>query len=251
MIKLAKKDLKLFFGNTRDMLLTFALPIVIITLFASVFGGIGNTSQSQLGGLTQSVAGTAVLMLLFSVAALGASLLEEKEEGMLKKLLSAPLPPNHILFGKIIFANIVSIIQLIIMFVFSWLAFGLDILPHIPSLLLMIIVTAYACSGFGVFLASFARSRQQVQALSTIIILTMSAIGGSMIPIFMMPEFMQKISVVSVNYWGVQGFFDIFYRQLPITDLTFLSRVLVLVLIGTFLNLIALMFYKKNILKIA
>ena len=38
MIKLVKKDLKLFFSNKRDMLLTFALPIIIITLFALVFG---------------------------------------------------------------------------------------------------------------------------------------------------------------------------------------------------------------------
>jgi ABC-type multidrug transport system permease subunit len=74
--------------------------------------------------------------------------------------------------------------------------------------------------------------------------------GGSMIPIFIMPEIMQKIAVVSVNYWGIQGFHDIFMRFLPITDITFLSRVFVLILIGTSLNFIALQMFKKNILKI-
>ena len=65
-----------------------------------------------------------------------------------------------------------------------------------------------------------------------------------------MPEMMQKIAVVSVNYWGIQGFYDIFWRLLPITDLTFLSRVLVLIGIGTALNFIAFLMFKKNILKI-
>jgi ABC-2 type transport system permease protein len=250
MTKLVKKDLKLFFGNRRDMALTFALPMVIITLFALVFGGVGNNSKDNIPGLVQSVAGTAVMMLLFSVAGIGASLLDEKQEGMLKKLLCVPIHPNNILYGKIAYANIISIAQLLIMFVYAKLGFGLDIIHHLPSLVLMIFVTGYACSSFGVFLASFAKSRQQIQTISTIIVLIMSGIGGSMIPIFVMPEFMQKISVISVNYWGVQGFYDIFWRLLPLTDITFLTKVFVLIGIGTILNFLALLLFKKNIVKI-
>jgi ABC-type multidrug transport system permease subunit len=250
MIKLVRKDLKLFSSNKRDMLLTFILPIIIITLFASVFGEIDKTNGDNSRGLVHSVAGTAIFMLLFSVAEIGESLLEEKQEGMLKKLLCSPMHPNNILYGKMIFANIISIAQLSIIFVYAWLVFGLVILHHLPSLVLMIFVTAYACSSFGVFLASFSKSRQQVQGLSKLIVLVMSGIGGSMIPIFIMSEFMQKISVFTVNYWGVQGFYDIFWRLLPLTDITFLSRVFVLFSIGTVLNFIALQMFKKNILKI-
>ena len=202
-------------------------------------------------GLIHAVAGTAIMMLLFSVVGVGASLLDEKEQGTLKKLLYSPLQPNSILFGKMLSTNFVSILQLVVMFIFAWLVFGLDIMSHIPELLLMILATSYACAGFGVLLASFARSRQQVQGLSTLIVLVMSCIGGSMIPTFIMPLFMQKLAVVSVNYWGIQGFYDIFWRALPLTDTTFLTRVLVLALIGTVLNLLALRMFRKNILKIA
>ena len=250
MIKLVKKDLKLFIGNKQDVLLTFALPIIFITLFSFIFGNMGNTEEDKLGGLVHVVAGMSVMMLLFSVAGIGGSLIDEKQEGMLKKLLCSPMPPNYILFGKMIFANIISIAQLSIMFVYAWLVFGLDVIHHIPSLLLMFIVIAYACASFGVLLASFAKSRQQVQGYSTIIVMVMSAIGGSMIPLFVMPEIMQKIAVVSVNYWAIQGFYDIFLKFLPITDLTFLSRIFVLIGIGTLLNFIALLMFKKNILKI-
>lgn len=250
MIKLVKKDLKLFIGNKQDLLLTFALPIIFITLFSFIFGNIGNNGDDNIEGIVHVVAGTSVMMILFSVAGLGGSLLDEKQEGMLKKLLCSPMPPNHILFGKMIFANIIAIAQLLIMFVYAWLVFGLDIMNHIPSLILMIIVIAYACASFGVFLASFAKSRQQVQGYSTIIVLVMSAIGGSMIPLFVMPEIMQKIAIFTVNYWGIQGIYDIFMELLPITDITFLSKVFVLIGIGTVLNSIALFMFKKSILKI-
>lgn len=250
MIKLVKKDLRLFFSNKRDVLLTFALPIVFITLFSFVFGKMHNTHEENQVGIIHVVAGTSVMMLLFSVAGIGESFLEEKQEGMLKKLLYAPMHHNHILFGKIVFANVISMTQLSIMFIYAWLVFSLDIIHHLPSLVLMITVTAYACSGFGILLASFAKSRRQVQALSTTIIMVMSAIGGSMIPIFVMPEIMQKIAVFSVNYWGIQGIYDIFWKLVPLTDFTFLSKVLVLIGIGTLLNFGALLMFRRNIFNI-
>ena len=199
-------------------------------------------------GLVQAVAGVAVMMLLFSVAAMGASLLEEKEEGTLKRLLISPMPPTHLLFGKLINALIVSILQLAVLFIFSWLVFGLDIGVDVPSLIVMILSTAYACSSFGIFLASLSRSRKQVESMSTIIILVMSAIGGSMIPLFIMPGFMQDIAIFSVNYWSINGFYDIFWRQLPFTKV--IVNALVLFGIGTLMILVSLPFYRKNILKV-
>jgi len=249
MIKLVKKDLKLFFGNKQDMLLTFALPIIFITLFAYVFRETNNSEEGDLVSLVHAVAGTSVFMLLFSVAGIGGGLLDEKQEGILKKLLSSPIPPDYILYGKLVFANIISIIQLIIMFVYGWLVFGLDIMHHLPALILMIFATAFACSGFGVVLASFAKTRQQVQGFSNIIVLVMSGLGGSMIPLFVMPEIMQKIAVFSVNYWGIQGIYDIFWKLVPLSDSTFLSRVFVLIGIGTLMNFIALLMFRRNILK--
>jgi len=202
-------------------------------------------------GLIQAVSGTAIMMLLFAVVGVGTSMLDEKQEGTLKKLLYSPISPNKILFGKMIYANAVAIFQLTIMFLYAKLVFGLDIFHHLPALVLMILATAYACSSFGVLLASFSKTRQQVQGFSTLIILVMSCIGGSMIPVFIMPDLMRKMAVFSVNYWGIQGFYDIFWRMFPITNTTFLSRILVLLLIGTGMNAIATMMFRKNILNIA
>jgi len=88
----------------------------------------------------------------------------------------------------------------------------------------------------------------QLQGLSTINIMIMSAIGGSMIPLFIMPAFMQKIAVLSINYWGIQGFYDIFWRGLPLVDI--LPKMGVLILIGTGMMLISIRMFKKNVLKL-
>jgi len=226
--------------------------------------GVGLASPSEIGlkmtsvvkeehkkgnlGLIQAVAGTAIMMLLFSIAGIGGGLLDEKDAGTLKRLMYAPMKSTDILFGKMVAALILAILQLTVMFVFSWLVFGLPIFKDITALILMILSTAFAVSSFGMFLVAIAKTRQQLQGLSTIVILVMSAIGGSMVPLFVMPVIMQKIALVSVNYWGIQGFYDIFWRNLSLIEI--LPKMGVLVGIGLIMSLISIQLFKKNILKL-
>lgn len=209
---------------------------------------IKETNNKPNPGLVQAVAGTAVMMLLFSVAAIGGGMLDEKESGTLKRLLTSPVKPIHILLGKMAAAMIVSVIQLTAMFIFAWLAFGLPIFMDTLSLILLILSISFAVSSFGVFLVSTVKTRQQLNGMSTIIIILMSAIGGSMIPISMMPGFMQDIAGISVNYWAIQGFFDIFWRQLPLLDIV--PKMLILLAIGLGMTLVSAQLFKRNIVKL-
>tara|TARA_R110002073_G_scaffold128999_5_gene275228 strand:- start:21744 stop:22901 length:1158 start_codon:yes stop_codon:yes gene_type:complete len=206
------------------------------------------TTNKPNPGLVQAVGGTAVMMLLFSVAAIGGGMLDEKESGTLKRLLISPIKPIHILLGKMGAAMVVSVVQLTFMFVFSWLAFGLPIFMDITSLILLILCISFAVSSFGVFLVSTVKTRQQLNGMSTIIIILMSAIGGSMIPISMMPAFMQDMAIFSVNYWGIQGFFDIFWRQLPLLEIV--PKMLILLAIGLGMTLVSVQLFKRNIVRL-
>ena len=62
-------------------------------------------------------------------------------------------------------------------------------------------------------LATLARSRAQLSGFSTILILTMSALGGSMFPRFLMSETMQKIGLVTFNAWALDGYLKVFWRN--------------------------------------
>jgi ABC-2 type transport system permease protein len=207
---------------------------------------VGIKNDTKLG-LIQAVAGTAILMLLFSVAGVGTSILEEKENGTINRLLYSPLKGSTILYGKMLFAFFISILQLTAMFLFAWLIFNMDLSVNIPGLILMIIATSFAVSSIGIFLAAIAKTRQQAQNLSTIIILVMSAIGGSMIPLFIMPSILQKIALLSVNYWGIQGFYDLFWRVLPLQDI--LPKIVILLSIGIVMTLASTRLFKKRIMK--
>jgi len=221
-------------------------------------GGIGKMGGLEITGLArkqsvnwaliQSFAGTAVMMLLFSVAAIGSSLLSEREDGTLKRLLYSPISPIHIMFGKVTFAMVVSVIQLTVMYIFSCLALGMDTAYNVFYLMLVIIATAFACSGFGIFIAAISTSRKQAEGMATIVILLMSAIGGSMIPIYFMPGFMQKTAVISLNYWSIQGFYDVLGRDASFGQ--FIYKVGILMGIGALMMTISASLFKRNLLKV-
>ncbi len=145
------------------------------------------------------------------------------------------------------FAFFISIIQLITMFLFAWLVFNMDMTVNIAGLILMVISTSFAVSSMGIFLAAVAKTRQQAHNLSTIVILVMSAVGGSMIPLFIMPPVLQKIALLSVNYWGIQGFYDLFWRSLPLEAI--LPKILVLMSIGFVMTLTSILLFRKRIIR--
>jgi ABC-type Na+ efflux pump permease subunit len=208
---------------------------------------VGMKNNTKLG-LIQAVAGTSILMLLFSVAGVGSSILEEKENGTIHRLLYSPLKGSAILYGKMLFAFFISILQLTAMFLFAWLIFNMDLSINFPALILMIIATAFAVSSLGILLAALAKTRQQALNISTIIILIMSAIGGSMIPLFIMPAILQKIAFLSLNYWAIQGFYDIFWRVLPLEEI--LPKIALLISIGIVMTLASVQLFKKRIIKL-
>lgn len=71
-----------------------------------------------------------------------------------------------------------------------------------------------------------------------------------MIPTFAMPAWMQHISVFTVNYWSIQGFYDVLWRQVPL-GITLLSRVAVLSGIGLVLMFLSFRFFRKNVMAMA
>jgi ABC-2 type transport system permease protein len=59
----------------------------------------------------------------------------------------------------------------------------------------------------------------QLVALSNLLILVMSALGGSMFPRYLLSEKVQKIGLVTLNAWAIDGFMKVFWRDAPLPAL--------------------------------
>jgi ABC-2 type transport system permease protein len=178
-----------------------------------------------------------VMFLLFTSSGTAGALLDEAESGALDRVLGSRVTMTGLLAGKLVFNILLAFTQLTVMFLWAWAVFKLDFFSHLPGFVVMGLCTSFAVASFGLLLASICRTRGQLGALSTLFILVMSAIGGSMFPRFLMPEAMQKAGLWTINAWAIDGFTKVFWRDLPIADLW--PQVSVLLAVGVVLFLVA------------
>ena len=166
-------------------------------------------------------AGISVMFLLFSMAGAGGALLDEEESGTLERVLMSNATMTGLLAAKWIFFSILGILQVSLMFLWAAVAFDLELFTpnRITGFALMTLATGAAASGFGICLATACRSRAQLTGLSIIIILIMSALGGSMIPRFAMPDFMHTTSLFTFNGWALDGYLKVFWYDDPSASL--------------------------------
>ena len=174
-----------------------------------------------------------VMFLLFTASGAAGALLDEAESGTLDRVLSSRVTMTTLMLGKLTFNSLLAFSQLVLMFLWGWAVFRLDFWSHIPGFIVMGVSSALAVAAFGILLASICRTRAQLGALSTLVILVMSSIGGSMFPRFLMPEGMQKAGLLTINAWAIDGFTKIFWRDEPVSHLW--PQVLVLLAIAVVL----------------
>jgi ABC-2 type transport system permease protein len=178
--------------------------------------------------ISMYAAGIAVMFVLFSATTASGSLLEERENSTLDRLLCSRLTMDQLLLGKWAYLTCIGTIQITLMFFWGSIVFGIELLRHWEGFAAMTLVTAGAAASFALFLASLCKTRTQLGWISTIVILTMSALGGSMVPRYLMSENIQRVGLVTFNAWALEGYNKVFWRDLGLRDLDWELGVLTL-----------------------
>jgi ABC-2 type transport system permease protein len=154
----------------------------------------------------QIVPGYAVMFAMFSVLSAAGGILEEKERGTFKRLLISPISPWSLLGGKLLAQFVIGVGQVVLMFVFGVLFYGMHLGKSPLGLLLITLATCWATTSLGILLVSVIRSRKQIHPITTMVILGSSAIGGSWFPLFMMPKWLQRVARITLVAWAMEGY---------------------------------------------
>jgi ABC-2 type transport system permease protein len=159
----------------------------------------------------QNVPGYTVLGVFFIVGTMASSILGEKREGTFRRLLVAPLPKPVLLAGKVLPYCLVNLIQVALMFGVAHLLFGMAF-GNPVALATVSLALAAAATGLGVLAAALGKSETQIDGLATLLTLTMSALGGCLMPTSAMPSFLQTLSRFTPHAWAMRGFQDVLVR---------------------------------------
>jgi ABC-2 type transport system permease protein len=172
----------------------------------------------------QSVPAWLVFSMFFVVIPLSNTFIAERNYGTLMRLQSMNISTGFLLGGKLLPFFIVNLIQVVLMIlvgVFVVPLLGGDALTMGDSfggLLLITTAVSFCSISFALLVASIAKTTEHATTIGGVFNIILAALGGIMVPKFVMPDFMQTLSVLSPMSWGLDGFLDIFLRNGNVLD---------------------------------
>jgi hypothetical protein len=155
------------------------------------------------------LAGLVPMFLLFSAAGAARGILESLKNGETRRILAAPVHAAHLLLGGLASMLVVQMIQCYVMYLYAWLAFDVAIWQIAGGLFLLTLCTALATIGFGLLLGALCKTTERLDPIGTMVIMAMSAVGGSMVPRHIMPDWMQRLGLLTINGWSFDGFMSV------------------------------------------
>lgn len=184
--------------------------------------------------VTYYAGAVAILFLLFSAMQSAATLIEERNSGIVDRVAVGPAGTDVVVLGKFLFLAAQGIVQVALIFVVAALAYRVGVLEHLGLWLVTTLAAATAAAGLGLVVAAACTTKQQAQTISTFVVLVCSAIGGSMVPRFMMPPWLQDVGWYTPNAWAIEAYHGVLWRGEGLVDLLpELSWLVAIGMIGT------------------
>jgi ABC-2 type transport system permease protein len=149
--------------------------------------------------------GMALMFLMFTASNGGRTLLLERNQGTLPRLMVSPTAAPQVLAGKTFGTYLTGVVQMLLLILASTIFFQVQWGDPLGILVLVLAAVAGAV-GWGMFITAVARTPGQVSAIGSAIMLTFGILGGTFISMDAMPSWFRLLTKISPNAWGIDGF---------------------------------------------
>jgi ABC-2 type transport system permease protein len=149
--------------------------------------------------------GMALMFLMYTVSYGGRSILAERSQGTLPRLMISPTHTAQVLGGKALGIFFMGVAQVGILILASSVFFQVKWGDPL-GVAVLILVAVFGASGWGMLITALARTPAQVGSTGSAIMLIFGILGGSFINLEQMPAFIRTFSKITPNAWGLDGF---------------------------------------------
>lgn len=148
----------------------------------------------------------AILFLLFSSVQGAVAVVEERLSGVRARLALSSGGAGVLIGGRFVFLTLQGAVQALVIFLVAWIFYGLDWLGAAPAWIVTTLLAAAAATGLALALSALSASREQAVAVSNFTVLILSAVGGSMAPRFLMPDWLRDLGWLTPNAWAIEAY---------------------------------------------
>ncbi|CAN5469067.1 hypothetical protein BH23CHL10_BH23CHL10_18020 [soil metagenome] len=163
-----------------------------------------NTDVAQVDTRTYYAASMAIFFLFFTAQYGPMSLLNERRQGTLARLVAAPIRPWAIVLGKALGSFILGLGATAVLVIASTFLLGAN-WGNPVGVALLALAAVVAASGITALVTTLARTEQQADGMNSIVAVSLAVLGGTFIPLSTAPEFLSQLSLVTPHAWFLDG----------------------------------------------
>ncbi len=160
------------------------------------------------------VPGFTVMFAFFLINIMARSFMIERDQGTLRRLLTAPVGTLTLLVGKTVPFYLTSIVQCSLLFLCGKVLFGMPWGTEPAYLIPVILCTSASAASLGLLLSTMVRTDQQISSYGTALILVLSALSGCFLPRELFPKMMKTISLFTPHAWSLKAFDEVLNQPL-------------------------------------
>lgn len=175
-------------------------------------------SSQDIHMMTRMIPSYMIFFLFFMILNMSKGFVKDKETGMLSRLHTTPMKISHYLLGMMFAYGVLMMFQIVSMLLFGNMIYDIS-MGNVLYISLLSLLTVLCVSSIGLFVSMVSKNEQMANAISQAFALIGAIMGGVLIPIDLMPSFIQKISVFIPQYWAQKGYLDIMTRDVPLIEL--------------------------------
>lgn len=170
-------------------------------------------AQGQVGGRTIEAANyfgpsMAIFFLFFTVSFGARSILAERRQGTMRRLLASAASPGGVLAGKALAAFVLGTASVLVMWLATTLVFGADWGDPV-AVVALTVSSVLSAIGVTALVITLARTDEQAEGYSSLVVFTLALLGGNFVYLAQLPELLQRVSLLTPNGWALRGFVDL------------------------------------------
>lgn len=165
-------------------------------------------------GMAHSFAGMAVQFILFMGIDAGLVVLMQRRTGLWKRLQAAPISRFTVIGSRAASAAAISVMILAAVFGFARIVFNVKVEGSFPGFLGVCLAFSLMTATFGLLVAVLGKTPEATRGIAILVTLLLVMLGGSWIPAFLFPEWLQRLTFLVPTRWAVDGLEGMLWRGL-------------------------------------
>jgi ABC-2 type transport system permease protein len=167
-------------------------------------------SSNQVVSSMQYYAAAMLVMYVLFVGMIGTtSIIQEREEKTLERLMGTTVSKASIVSGKLLGLFLIGVLDVSVLIAFTKYIYKADWGNSIPGVIVLSAATLLAACGLAMFIATIFKTSKAVDSVVPAGIMVLSFLGGSMFPIYAMPQTLQTVAKITPNNWALRGYINL------------------------------------------